>query len=74
MLLHEELKLKMLCMCRKRFMLNFVLRYRKDIENMNINRPAMEMRGGQQVKIKLPHTLKDRVLRIPYYLAIYIWN
>ena len=45
MLLHKELKLEMLCMRRKRSMLNFVLKYSKDIQNVNITRPAMELRG-----------------------------
>ena len=36
MLLHKELKLEMLSTRRKRFMLNFVFKYSKDIQNVNI--------------------------------------
>ena len=45
MLLHKELKLEMLCTRRKRFMFNFGFKYSKDIQNVKITRPAMELRG-----------------------------
>ena len=72
MLLHKEME--MLCMRRKRFMLNFVFKYSKDIQNVNITKPAMELRKRHKVKMKLLHSLKERVLRSPYYLAVDVWN
>ena len=66
--------MEMLCTRRKRFMLNFVFKYSNDIQNVYITRPAMEFRGRHKVKMKLPHSLKERVLRSPYYLAVDVWN
>ena len=32
------------------------------------------LRGGDKVKMKLPHTNKDRVLRSPFSMAVNLWS
>ena len=71
---HKEITLEMLCTRRKSFMFNSMFKYSKDITNVNINRLAMELRGRPKVKMKLPHSLKERVLPRLYHSAVDVWS
>ena len=43
----------------------------KSIENVETHhRPDLVLRDRHKVKIKLPYSNKDRVLKSPYYLSV----
>ena len=71
---HVRLKLKMLSERRKMFMLTLMYKLSKEEENINRYRPEIMLRTGLKVKMKLPFTDKERVLRSPYYLCNRLWD
>ena len=71
---HKSLKLRMLSERRKMFMLTLMYKFSQNIENVNRYRPDISLRTGPKVKMKVPFTDKDRVLRSPYYKCNSLWD
>ena len=72
--LHNELGLMLLRNRRKVNMLKLVFKYSKSIENVETRRPDVVLRDRHKVKMKLPYSNKDRVLKSPYYISVNLWN
>ena len=71
---HKELRLKMLSDRRKLFMLLLMYKLSKIKENVNDIRYERQLRTGPKVKMKIPFTDKERVLRSPYYKCNKLWD
>ena len=72
--LHVELHLKLFSERRKMFMLMLIYKLSRDKTNVNTYRPEMLLRTGPKVKMKVPFTDKERVLRSPYYVCCRLWD
>ena len=72
--LHTELHLQLLSDRRKRFMLMLMYKLSRDDMNVNTHRPDRILRTGPKVKLKVPFTDKERVLRSPYYVGSRLWD
>ena len=72
--LHKQLRLKYYPKRRKRFMVMIMYKLSLDTENVNTHRPEMLLRTGPKVKMKVPFTSNERVLRSPYYKCNRLWN
>ena len=72
--LHVELHLRLLSDRRKRFMLMLIYKLSLDDANVNMYRPERMLRTGPKVKMKVPFTDKERVLRSPYYTGTRLWD
>ena len=71
---HKILNLKLLSERRKMFMLTLMYKLSKDEENVNRYRPEILLRTDPKVKMKLPFTDKERVLRSKYYKCNSLWD
>ena len=72
--MHKTFGLCKLKIRRKLFILNTMYKYSKKIENVEVYRPNIMLRTGPKVKLKLPFTAKDRVIKSSYYLVVCLWN
>ena len=72
--LHETLRLKLLTVRRKLFMLKMMYKLSLIDENVDMYRPEMQLRTGPKVKMKITFTDKEWVRRSPYYLCNQLWD
>ena len=73
-LLHNQLRLSLLCTRRRKFMLKLIFKLSKSEENVELYRPDIRLRGREKVRMHKPYSNKERVLKSPYYLAVNLWN
>ena len=73
-LLHNQLRLSMLCTRRRKFILKLIFKLSKIEENVELYRPDIRLRGREKVRMHKPYSNKERVLKSPYYLAVNLWN
>ena len=56
------------------FMLKFMYKLSRDVENVNMYRPERVLRTAPKVKMKIDFTDKERVRRSPYYIGNWLWD
>ena len=73
-ILHKHYSLKKLCDRRKMFMIKMAYKCSLKGSNIDSYRPDVVLRTRGKVKLKLEFTIKQRVLKSPYYLLVKLWN
>ena len=70
-MLHDRVRLLFLSAYKWKLMLNLVLKCKR---RENLDRPSIVLRGRHKIKMKLPYSNKDQVLKSPSYMSFNLWN
>ena len=72
--LHIMYNIEKLSVRRNRNLTKIMYRESKDMKNINLLRPQMELRSNTKVKMKLKFTSLTRVQMSPLYRALKLWD
>ena len=73
-LLHREYNIEKLPLRRKRNLVKIIYRESKDIQNINHDRPSIELRSTTKVKMKQKFTSLTKIQSSPLYRGIKLWD
>ena len=73
-LLHHDYNIEKLPLRRKRNLVKIIYRESNDIQNINQDRPSMELRSTTKVKMKQKFTSLTKIQTSPLYRGIKLWD
>ena len=73
-ILHVKYNIEPLHLRRKRNLVKIIHKTTKDIENVDIVRPMMDLRSKPKVKLKSKFTSITKVYNSPLYRGMRLWN
>ena len=72
--LQREYNIEPLLLRRKRNLVKIIHKTSKDVSNLNIERPRMDLRSNPKVKLKTDFTSITKVYNSPLYRGMRLWD
>ena len=73
-MLQDEFNIEPLVLRRKRNLVKIVHKTSKDVANLNVDRPIMDLRSKPKVKLKNMFTSITKVYNSPLYRGMRLWD